>query len=189
MILLVLRNNKFESGVIRESPLAFQLLRAARWVAIFAPWPLFALLFLDDLISRRHTKATSVPERARDPNDETRWFGGPASAKDYLLRSWDPTHPVAFYRETAEWSIGMSSTFRKSIAHLDKNLQGRALEALAVLCDAPLTPRSDTVRRLEGDLIGFWRYRIGDYRLIYHPIVARKTIILVEFTSRGEAYA
>jgi mRNA-degrading endonuclease RelE of RelBE toxin-antitoxin system len=65
-----------------------------------------------------------------------------------------------------------SEDFIKSVAKIDKKLQGRILEALAKITEAPTTIIGDTVKPLSGDLKGLWRYRIGDYRLVYDPNVA-----------------
>ena len=71
---------------------------------------------------------------------------------------------------------------------IDRKLQGRILEAVTDIASAPVTNRGDTVKRLSGDMDGFWRYRIGDFRLVYYPDEATRTITLCDFASRGSAY-
>jgi mRNA-degrading endonuclease RelE of RelBE toxin-antitoxin system len=71
---------------------------------------------------------------------------------------------------------------------LDRKLQGRILEAMADLAVAPVTNRGDTVKPLDGEMAGFWRYRIGDFRLVYFPDETTHTITLFDFASRGNVY-
>lgn len=41
---------------------------------------------------------------------------------------------------------------------------------------------------LVGNLSGFWRYRVGDYRLICHINDSELIILCLEITHRSEAY-
>jgi|ERR1700686_2019810 len=86
------------------------------------------------------------------------------------------------------WYIGMSSNFSKAISKIDRKLQGRVLEALAHITESPTTIRGDTVKPLTGELQGCWRYRLGDYRLIYSPDQSSGDITLLAFASRGSIY-
>lgn len=64
----------------------------------------------------------------------------------------------------------------------------RVLEAITDIASAPVAVRGDTVKRLSGDLDGFWRYRVGDFRLEYYPDETTRTIALCDFASRGSVY-
>jgi mRNA interferase RelE/StbE len=86
------------------------------------------------------------------------------------------------------WTIGMSDDFLKSIGSVDKKTQGRILEAISKLSRSPTNPVGDTVKPLTGSLAGLWRYRIGDYRLIYQPDTGSNCVVLIRFTPRGGAY-
>ncbi len=86
------------------------------------------------------------------------------------------------------WHVGLTPGFEKSIKGVDKKLQGRILEAVVALCAGPTTAQGDTIKPLEGNLLGLWRYRIGDYRLIYQPDTSKRRIVLLGFGSRGSAY-
>ena|SRR5229473_2883439 len=86
------------------------------------------------------------------------------------------------------WYIGMSSNFSKAISKIDRKLQGRILEALTDITENPTTIRGDTVKPLTGELQGCWRYRLGDYRLIYSPDQSSGDITLLAFASRGSIY-
>lgn len=90
--------------------------------------------------------------------------------------------------ETTGWSVAFTPTFKKAIATADRKLQGRILGAVSDLSSEPLTSHGDTVKPLSGELKGLWRYRIGDFRLIYKPTLDLKTVVLLEFAPRGGAY-
>ena len=92
--------------------------------------------------------------------------------------------------EIPMWLLGMTDEFRRGIATADRKLQGRILVAISYIARTPISPKGDTVKALSGELRGkaLWRYRIGDYRLVYRADEQRKQIMLVAFTSRGDAY-
>jgi mRNA interferase RelE/StbE len=86
------------------------------------------------------------------------------------------------------WKIGMSDDVIKSVESIDKKLQGRILEAINKLSRAPTKQVGDTIKSLTANLAGLWRYRIGDYRLIYQPEPDTNCVVLIRFTARGGAY-
>jgi mRNA-degrading endonuclease RelE of RelBE toxin-antitoxin system len=69
--------------------------------------------------------------------------------------------------------LGMTDQFIKRVRGVDRKLQGRILEALSYLAVAPMSSRGDTVVPLTGEWKDLWRYRIGDYRLVYRPDAER----------------
>ncbi len=81
----------------------------------------------------------------------------------------------------------MTDEFIKAVQAIDRKLQGRILEAISYLSRKPTEPKGDTVKPLTGDLKGLWRYRLGDYRLVYRPEEEDRQVVLVTFTSRGAA--
>ncbi len=86
------------------------------------------------------------------------------------------------------WYIGMSNEFIKTIQGIDRKLQGRILEAISHISSEPTTPKGDTVKPLTSDLKGLWRYRIGDFRLVYYPDSDGRRVVLVRFSSRSGVY-
>ena len=90
--------------------------------------------------------------------------------------------------EPPDWFIGITSNFSKSIKNVDKKIQGRILEAIARITSDPISPSGDTIKRLCGEKDGMWRYRIGDYRIIYYPDKNTKHILLLSFSPRGSVY-
>jgi addiction module RelE/StbE family toxin len=86
------------------------------------------------------------------------------------------------------WAIAFTPTFRRSVSGSDKKLQGRVLTALAELSEAPTKAHGDTVKPLSGELRGLWRYRVGDYRLVYEPREETRIVVLLEFAARSSVY-
>ena len=101
-----------------------------------------------------------------------------------------PSREVPEVPKEAErpWLLAMTEEFKKAIRAIDRKLQGRILEAISHILSAPTKAMGDTVKPLTGDLKGVWRYRIGDWRLLYQPRVEAKQVVLLTFTSRGDAY-
>ena len=86
------------------------------------------------------------------------------------------------------WYVAFTSTFLKSIDGLDSNLKGRILNAITKITDAPTDRVGNSVKPLTRELEGYWRYRIGDYRLLYFPDLETGSITIEEFSSRGDIY-
>lgn len=88
----------------------------------------------------------------------------------------------------SEWSVEAMPRFRKDVRSIDKGLRDRVRQALKSVCESPLKPHGDTKRPLEGNLNGLWRYRIGDFRLLYKPNSQERRITILAFSPRGAAY-
>lgn len=86
------------------------------------------------------------------------------------------------------WLISFSKEFMKQIRSIDRKLQGRVLDAISEIASSPCVVIGDTRKPLQGELRGSWRYRIGDYRLVYRPDESKQTVHLVAFGSRGGIY-
>jgi len=91
-------------------------------------------------------------------------------------------------RRAPPWLLGTSETFLGHAMKVDRKLRGRVLEVLLELCNSELEPHGDTVKPLSGQFQGCWRYRIGDYRLIFRPNKVAATITAMALLPRGEAY-
>lgn len=86
------------------------------------------------------------------------------------------------------WDFSFSDRFRKDIAHADAKLRGRILNAMATISEEPMGRQGDTLKPLNREFEGLWRYRIGDYRLVYEPNEASRRVTLMWFDSRGDVY-
>jgi mRNA interferase RelE/StbE len=86
------------------------------------------------------------------------------------------------------WTIKVSSHAERYFKKLDKKLRQRLKKELLVLgdCENPLDHKD--VKPLTGDLRGFYRLRIGGYRVIFSVVKEQKSIAVVNIVPRGDAY-
>lgn len=113
----------------------------------------------------------------------------PVFTYDFLKSLWDPTYePPQYSLGEPDWLVGMTAGFLKDVASIDRKLQGRILDAISQIIRAPTTSRGDTVKPLGGQMKGLWRYRLGDYRLLYRPVEGTHQINLMAFSARGQTY-
>jgi mRNA interferase RelE/StbE len=124
-------------------------------------------------------------------------FAHPDAVIDTLRELWNSDEPrpltlretpARYLSTTSDWLIGMTPDFHKATQHIDRKLQGRIFEAISHISRDPTAPKGDTVKPLTSDLKGFWRYRIGNSRLVYYPDSENRQITLVTFASRGSVY-
>jgi mRNA interferase RelE/StbE len=84
------------------------------------------------------------------------------------------------------WSVEISTEFEKALKKTDRAVAGRViayLDDLAALDD----PRSRG-KALSGDLSAFWRYRVGDYRILAQVLDHRMVIVAVQLGHRSSIY-
>jgi mRNA-degrading endonuclease RelE of RelBE toxin-antitoxin system len=82
----------------------------------------------------------------------------------------------------------MTNEFVSNVRCVDKKLKGAIPDALGRIVKAPLTATGDTLKPLGGDKKGLWRFRLGDYRLVYKPEAERRIITLIAFAPREDVY-
>lgn len=75
---------------------------------------------------------------------------------------------------------------RKQLAKLDNSVKKRILDYMDEIANLS-DPRSKG-KMLVGNLKGFWRYRVGDYRLICRIHDEELEILVVEVGHRKEIY-
>lgn len=85
------------------------------------------------------------------------------------------------------WRFAALQNFRKDVWREPKLFE-RVANAIMDICKDPMTPRGNTIKRLSGDMSGYWRYRLGDFRLVYRPDNDRRTVYCYRLASRGGAY-
>jgi mRNA-degrading endonuclease RelE of RelBE toxin-antitoxin system len=123
------------------------------------------------------------PNELEPPKAEAAQYPPPHSGPRYQRES--ELRDVSWQKN---WLVAMTGAFLKDIRNMDRKLQGRVLQAISELCVNPASVRGDTIKPLSQDLRGLWRYRLGDYRLIYVPVHDSRQVILVTFEARGSAY-
>ncbi len=86
------------------------------------------------------------------------------------------------------WKVELSKDSLKYLKKLDKKTTQRLLSSLETLeaSEHPLSHKD--VRPLVGKLRGFYRLRVGEFRLIFELDSANKRIGVLLIIPRGNAY-
>jgi mRNA-degrading endonuclease RelE of RelBE toxin-antitoxin system len=91
-------------------------------------------------------------------------------------------------QEKFDWMSIFLKEFKKNLTVLDLKLKGRVADAILDIAVNPTSVKGDTKKPLTHDLSGKWRYRLGDYRLIYMPVIKAQTIYYLDIANRGSVY-
>lgn len=85
------------------------------------------------------------------------------------------------------WTIEYSDTARKQLSKLDRTVTKR-IETF--LRDRLATSENPKLlgHGLVGNLSGYWRYRVGDYRLVCEIRDHQMTVLLVRIGHRSDVY-
>jgi len=86
------------------------------------------------------------------------------------------------------WTIKLSSRAVKQYEKLDKPTRKRIKSALKELENLKNPLEHRQVKPLVGKLKGFYRLRVGNYRVIFSVLKEEKTIAVVYISPRGDAY-
>lgn len=86
----------------------------------------------------------------------------------------------------SQWVLRHSSRFRKSLSKLDPPVQQQIAHSLEriVRQDNPRILGSE----LSGNLSGFWRYRVGNYRIIAEIVDEDFIVIAIDVGHRSRIY-
>jgi mRNA-degrading endonuclease RelE of RelBE toxin-antitoxin system len=115
-------------------------------------------------------------------------FSDPGSFFVGLRQEWEIAGEHHLAAALSEWTIAIDADFRKTTQGLDRGLKGRLFDVIQEIVSAPLSPRGDTVKRLTGDFEGLWRYRIGDYRLLYRVDRLGRQVVFLKCEHRSSVY-
>ena len=86
------------------------------------------------------------------------------------------------------WTISYTDTARKELRKLDKQTARRILDYMDERIAGAANPR-DTGKALTGPLLGtFWRYRVGDCRVICEIQDGKLCVLVIEIGHRREVY-
>ncbi|EDP74513.1 type II toxin-antitoxin system RelE/ParE family toxin [Hydrogenivirga sp. 128-5-R1-1] len=86
------------------------------------------------------------------------------------------------------WTIKLSSTAEKKFKRLDRKTGARINGSLRALSNAENPILHRNVKPLVGELKGFYRLRVGDFRVIFALLEDERIIAVVNIASRGSAY-
>ena len=86
------------------------------------------------------------------------------------------------------WRIEFDPAAVKELAKLDKPVARRIVQFLRERV-APLADARSLGEALRGDQLGsFWKYRLGDYRVVAEIVDDRVVIVVVRVGHRREVY-
>lgn len=85
------------------------------------------------------------------------------------------------------WTITRKPDYDKDFFELSKEWQRRAVNAVQDLANDPATPRSDAIKKLSG-WNNVYRYRLGDFRLLYAVHPRQPIAQLLAIGPRGTVY-
>ena len=83
------------------------------------------------------------------------------------------------------WQIIFTKKAQKQINDLDKSIQARMKKAIL---EKLITNPAAYLEPLVGDLGGYYKFRVGDYRLICTKEDENLIVIVVEIGHRSEIY-
>ena len=86
----------------------------------------------------------------------------------------------------SRWGLETSPQFEKAARNLDRQVLRRVKAYLDEVCDLD-DPRSRG-KGLTGELAGYWRYRIGDYRVLVEIRDHDLVIIAITLGHRSAIY-
>jgi len=85
------------------------------------------------------------------------------------------------------WSVEISAFAQRQLRKLDKPVAARILDWLADRIEDCKNPRHFG-EPLNGELAGWWRYRIGDFRVICEIQDNRLVVLALSIGHRREIY-
>ena len=85
------------------------------------------------------------------------------------------------------WTIDYTATARKQLLKLDKQTSRRIIDFMDERVASKSNPRN-TGKALTGPLGDFWRYRVGDYRVICDIQDGSLRVLVVEIGNRRDIY-
>jgi mRNA interferase RelE/StbE len=86
------------------------------------------------------------------------------------------------------WTISYTASARKQLRKLDRPIARRVVEFMDERIAAQADPRN-TGQALTGPLLGaYWRYRVGDYRIICDIQDDALCVLVIEIGKRKEIY-
>ena len=105
-----------------------------------------------------------------------------------IVRGGNPDHSPSVERSGArKWKFTLAKEFRRDLKR-QPQLLDRSIQAIMEVCDSPMSAMGNTVKPLTNELQGMWRYRIGDFRVVYEPDGGKRTVHFLGLRPRGSAY-
>lgn len=88
--------------------------------------------------------------------------------------------------EEAAWEVVLARPAEKVYDRVPADLRERLDECFHWLENNPL--HGSNIRALTGQLRGLYRYRVGDWRVVYRIAREKRTVEVIAILPRGDAY-
>lgn len=85
------------------------------------------------------------------------------------------------------YNVQLTNTARKQLAKLDKHISKRIIQWVRERIEGCDNPRL-WGEALVGEFTGFWKYRIGSFRLICDIRDDKLVVLVIELGNRKEVY-
>jgi mRNA interferase RelE/StbE len=85
------------------------------------------------------------------------------------------------------WTIKYAETAKKQLTKLDKSVERRIADFMDERIATGENPRN-LGKALKGPLGEFWRYRVGDYRILCEIQDELLTVLVLQIGNRREVY-
>ena len=88
----------------------------------------------------------------------------------------------------ADYTVQLSRKAESYYKRVDANTRERLDACFETLERTPKDGRHPRIKGLRGRLSGFWRYRVGDLRVVYRVDDSAMTVTVVAIGARGDVY-
>ncbi|MBN9532784.1 MAG: type II toxin-antitoxin system RelE/ParE family toxin [Alphaproteobacteria bacterium] len=95
--------------------------------------------------------------------------------------------PLPKPQKSSAWTIELTETALDDLEYLSRTDRNRVLDFLFGRLQTWSNPRQ-TGHSLSGSLSGYWRYRVGDYRILCRIEDVRVVVVVVKVGHRREVY-
>jgi mRNA interferase RelE/StbE len=86
------------------------------------------------------------------------------------------------------WTIEYTDTAQRQLRKLDKQIAGRILDFMDERISRGRNPR-DTGKALTGNLLGaYWRYRMGDFRILCDIQDGKLCVLVIQIGNPREVH-
>ena len=85
------------------------------------------------------------------------------------------------------WQITQKPAYLADFIELSRDLQQSVINGLRELEQDLITPRGNTIKKMKG-YTNVYRYRLGDFRLLYAASLEAQMINLLAIGPRGSVY-
>ncbi len=86
------------------------------------------------------------------------------------------------------WTIEYTDTAKRQLRKLDRQIVRRILDYMDERVAGGRNPR-DAGKALTGNLLGaFWRYRVGDHRILCDIQDRKLSVLVIQIGNRREVY-